>query len=260
MSADPDPALLAAALGFAGAAIAGRAVAIRDGLPRRPCGISVPLTVPAGLLAGWGAGVAAPWPMPVTAVIAAARSQRTGQHVNPVPVGPGCASVADHAARDEHRGQEQPDQAPPAVDRVNQYDGSDRDAGQRGGQRWCRVPGRRLRPAGGGGGCRGCGPEGRKVGCKLPELTPGPRGQRPPGSLVEFPGCQPARLEVLAEVRHHRVTVGIRGPHRSGTIIPGHDVHRFLAFVWCRCERVPCVSTVVGTGPTAPLPDDTTCG
>src|SRR5689334_24891054 len=78
MSADPDPALLAAALAFAGAAIAGSAVAIRDELPGRPGGISVPLTVPAGLLAGWGAGVAAPWPMPVTAVVAAARSQRTG--------------------------------------------------------------------------------------------------------------------------------------------------------------------------------------
>ena len=78
MSADPDPTLLAAALMFAGAAIVGSAVAIRDEIPGEPCGISVPLTVPAGLLAGWGAGVAAPWPMPVTAVIAAARSQRTG--------------------------------------------------------------------------------------------------------------------------------------------------------------------------------------
>ena len=36
MSADPDPALLAAALVFAGAAIAGSAVAIRDGLPGGP--------------------------------------------------------------------------------------------------------------------------------------------------------------------------------------------------------------------------------
>ena len=52
MSADPDPALLAAALVFAGAAIAGSAVAIRDELPGQPGGISVPLTVPAGLLAG----------------------------------------------------------------------------------------------------------------------------------------------------------------------------------------------------------------
>jgi hypothetical protein len=78
MSADPDRALLAASLAFAAAAVAGSAVAIRDELPGQPCGISVPLSVPAGLLAGWGAGVAAPWPMPLAAVIAAARSQRTG--------------------------------------------------------------------------------------------------------------------------------------------------------------------------------------
>jgi hypothetical protein len=69
--------LLAASLAFAGAAVVGSAVAIREQLPGQPCGISVPLSVPAGLLAGWGAGVAAPWPMPVAAVIAAARSQHT---------------------------------------------------------------------------------------------------------------------------------------------------------------------------------------
>src|SRR6185437_14174160 len=103
-------------------------------------------------------------------------------------------------------------------------------------------------PAGGGGGCRGCGPQGGKVGGKLPEFTPGPRGQRSPGSVVEFPGCQPARLEVLAEVRYDRVTLGIGGPRRSGTIIPGHDVHRFLALVWCRRERfrVPLLSWARG--------------
>ena len=77
MSADPDRALLATSLAFAGAAVVGSAVAIREDLPGQPCGISVPLSVPAGLLVGWGAGVAAPWPMPATAVIAAARSQRT---------------------------------------------------------------------------------------------------------------------------------------------------------------------------------------
>jgi len=54
---------------------------------------------------------------------------------------------------------------------VNQYDGSDREAGQPGGQRWCRVPDRRLRAAGGGGSWRGCWPQGGKVGGKLPELT-----------------------------------------------------------------------------------------
>ena len=52
MSADPDRALLAAALAFAGAAVAGSAVAIREDLPGQPCGISVPLSVPTGLLAG----------------------------------------------------------------------------------------------------------------------------------------------------------------------------------------------------------------
>jgi hypothetical protein len=51
MSADPDRALLAASLAFAAAAVAGSAVAIRDELPGQPCGISVPLSVPAGLLA-----------------------------------------------------------------------------------------------------------------------------------------------------------------------------------------------------------------
>jgi hypothetical protein len=78
VSAGPDRALLAASLAFAAAAGLGSAVAIRDELPGRPLGISVPLSVPAGLLAGWGAGVAAPWPMPVAAVIAAARAQGTG--------------------------------------------------------------------------------------------------------------------------------------------------------------------------------------
>jgi hypothetical protein len=77
MSADPDRVLLDASVAFAGAAIAGSAVAVREQLPGQPCGISVPLSIPAGLLAGWGAGVAAPWPMPLAAIITAARSRRT---------------------------------------------------------------------------------------------------------------------------------------------------------------------------------------
>ena len=78
MTADPGRSLLAASSAFAGAACLGSAVAIRDHLPGQPLGVGVPLSVPAGLLAGWGAGVAAPWPMPVTALIAAAAAQRTG--------------------------------------------------------------------------------------------------------------------------------------------------------------------------------------
>ena len=55
MRSGPDGALLVASLAFAGAAGLGSAVAIRDQIPGRPFGISVPLSVPAGLLAGWGA-------------------------------------------------------------------------------------------------------------------------------------------------------------------------------------------------------------
>lgn len=71
-------ALVSAALAFAGATALGSAVAIHDHLPGEPLGISVPLSVPVGLLAGWGAGVAAPWPMPVAAVMAATAGRRQG--------------------------------------------------------------------------------------------------------------------------------------------------------------------------------------
>jgi hypothetical protein len=56
MRADLDRALLGASLAFAGAAMLGSVVAIRDQLPGEPLGVSVPLSVPAGLLAGWGGG------------------------------------------------------------------------------------------------------------------------------------------------------------------------------------------------------------
>jgi hypothetical protein len=39
---------------FAGASVLGSVVAIRDQLPGEPLGVSIPLSVPAGLLAGWG--------------------------------------------------------------------------------------------------------------------------------------------------------------------------------------------------------------
>ena len=77
----------------------------------------------------------------------------------------------------------------------------------------------------------GSGPGGGKIGQQFPELTPSPRGQRLPGSLVELSGGQPARLEVLAQVRHGRITVGIGSPHCSGKNIPSHGIHRALAFL-----------------------------
>jgi hypothetical protein len=92
--ADMDDALLGASLVFAGAAVWGSAVAIRDYLPGRPLGITVPLSVPAGLVAGWGAGVAAPWPMPVAAVAAAAAARHRASSPRPgvvcAVIGAGC--------------------------------------------------------------------------------------------------------------------------------------------------------------------------
>src|SRR5437773_7010593 len=72
VEANTDRALLGASLAFAGATALGSAVAIRDQLPGEPLGVTVRLSVPAGVLAGWGAGIAAPWPMPVAAVMVAA--------------------------------------------------------------------------------------------------------------------------------------------------------------------------------------------
>ena len=76
VEANTDRALLGASLAFAGATVLGSAVAIRDQLPGEPFGVNVPLSVPVGVLTGWGAGIAAPWPMPVAAVMAAAPAQR----------------------------------------------------------------------------------------------------------------------------------------------------------------------------------------
>lgn len=66
-----DRRLLAAAVGFAGASAFGSVVSIRHDVPGCPLGVSVPLSIPTGLVLGWGAGVAAPWPMSVAALIAA---------------------------------------------------------------------------------------------------------------------------------------------------------------------------------------------
>jgi hypothetical protein len=90
MRANPDQALLGASLAFAGAAVLGSVVAIRDQLPGEPLGVSIPLSVPAGLLAGWGAAVAAPWPMPVAAVTAAATARHRELSVRPGAV---CAAI-----------------------------------------------------------------------------------------------------------------------------------------------------------------------
>jgi hypothetical protein len=71
-----DPALVAASAAFAGACAFGSAVAVREGIPGEPLGIALPITVRTGVVTGWGAGIAAPWPMPVAAVLTAATARR----------------------------------------------------------------------------------------------------------------------------------------------------------------------------------------
>ena len=65
--------LRAAALGFACATGYNSVVAIRENVPGEPFGIRTPLSVSIGILVGWGSAVAAPWPMPVGALLASAR-------------------------------------------------------------------------------------------------------------------------------------------------------------------------------------------
>lgn len=73
MTDGSDRALRAAALGFACATGYNSVVAIREKVPGEPLGIRIPLSVSTGILVGWGSAVAAPWPMPVVALLAAAR-------------------------------------------------------------------------------------------------------------------------------------------------------------------------------------------
>lgn len=67
-----DRARQTAAMLFAGATVYGSVVAVRHDLPGRPLGVSLPISVRTAILAGWGAGVAAPWLLP-TAALAASR-------------------------------------------------------------------------------------------------------------------------------------------------------------------------------------------
>jgi hypothetical protein len=75
MRADPGGVLLGASLAFAGAAVLGSVVAVCEQLPREALGVSISLSVPTGLLAEWRTAVAAPWPLPVAAVTAAAMAR-----------------------------------------------------------------------------------------------------------------------------------------------------------------------------------------
>jgi hypothetical protein len=79
----PDRTLRTAAIAFAGAAAYGSLAALRNNVPGEPLGLNVPTSVAAGLAVGWGAGVAAPWPMPVAALIAATKAGGQEPRVGP---------------------------------------------------------------------------------------------------------------------------------------------------------------------------------
>jgi hypothetical protein len=90
----PDPALLAASAAFGGACAFGSAVAARRHIAGEPFGVRVPLSVPTGITVGWGAGVAAPWPMPAAALVAARVSDRDSRVPGLVCAGLGLACIA----------------------------------------------------------------------------------------------------------------------------------------------------------------------
>jgi hypothetical protein len=79
----PDRTLRTAAVAFAGASAYGSLVALRNNVRGEPLGVTIPASVAAGLAIGWGAGVAAPWPMPVAALIAASKAGGRQPRVGP---------------------------------------------------------------------------------------------------------------------------------------------------------------------------------
>ncbi len=86
-------ALRRAAVAFACTVGFTSAVAVRDDLPGRPLGIGAPFSVPTGILLGWGAGVAAPWPMPVAALVASRRANQGDSVATLVCAGLGFAGI-----------------------------------------------------------------------------------------------------------------------------------------------------------------------
>lgn len=87
---DAAQRLRMAARVYAGATVFGSVVALREDIPGEPLGLKIPLSVPTGLLVGWGGGVAAPWPMPVTALLAASKADPRDRGMGPGVI---CAGV-----------------------------------------------------------------------------------------------------------------------------------------------------------------------
>lgn len=88
--------LLAAAIAYAGSAAISSIVAVRDTVPGEPFGLSIPLSVPAALVVGWGAGIAPPWYMPAAAIIAAKHARGGDPRPATIAALIGVASIAGH--------------------------------------------------------------------------------------------------------------------------------------------------------------------
>jgi hypothetical protein len=156
---------------------------------------------------------------------------------------PGRAGAGDHATRYEQRGEQEPQDAPPGVAGTGRHD-DDSDARQHGDRDPRRAREGQKRPSTGGRGHRdaGSGRAGGQIPQQVPQLAPGPGGKGPAGSVFELVGRQPARLEVLTQVRQDRVAVGIGSLHLCGGVVPWRGVH---------------VSTVLGGRAPPPMPDAT---
>ena len=95
-SSRTQPALVAAALAYAGSTAFSSYVAVRDDVPGEPFGITPPFSVRMAVFVGWGTGISAPWYMPAGAVLAAYLSRGGRPLPAAVCAAIGCASVAGH--------------------------------------------------------------------------------------------------------------------------------------------------------------------
>lgn len=98
--------LVAAAGAYASATAVASVVAARCDVPGEPFGVTVPWSVPTALLAGWGGGIAAPWPMPVVAVTAATFGRGRTAALTAGTIGAMC--LAGHAIEPVTWGRRQP--------------------------------------------------------------------------------------------------------------------------------------------------------
>lgn len=73
--------LVAAAGAVVASTAFGSVVAARENVHGEPIGVGLPISVPAGLVAGWGSGLSAPWPMSALALMSATWPRKSSGRV-----------------------------------------------------------------------------------------------------------------------------------------------------------------------------------